>query len=126
LEQDCLQDKPYGPEQAEGQIQPAKNLSEVGSKLHQLEKLDRVDNIWATFVAESRFHGKDKGHRENRFYFRISNSEYRQKTGMAIEEGATYKMRGEIEGVGRFEKKLSEERCSWTKHANLRSPRTQR
>ena len=95
------------PEQAEGQIQPAKNSSEDGKKkLHQLEMLERVDNIAATFVAMSRFQGKDKVSREDRFYFRIGNSEYRQKTGMAIEEGATYKIKGEIEGVGRFEKKL--------------------
>jgi hypothetical protein len=65
-----------------------------------------VDNIRATFVAESRFHGKDKVNREDRFYFRIDNSEYRQKTGISIEEGATYKIKGEIEGIGQFEKKL--------------------
>ena len=81
------------PELAERQIQPDEKSSEDGKKkLHQLEKLERVDNVGATFVAVSRFHGKDKANRESRFYFRISNSEYKQKTGMAIEEGATYKI----------------------------------
>ncbi|HEV2389092.1 MAG TPA: hypothetical protein VGS04_00045, partial [Nitrososphaerales archaeon] len=75
-------------------------------KLHQLEKAECVDNIAATFLAVSRFQGKDKANHEDRFYFRIDNSEYKQKTGMAIEEGATYKIKGEIEGVGQFEKKL--------------------
>jgi len=60
------------PEAAEQQIQPAQH-SGVGEKkkLHQLEKLERVDNIGATFVAVARFHGKDKVNHEDRFYFRI-------------------------------------------------------
>lgn len=95
------------PEQAEALIRTAKDSGEDGrKKLHQLEKLERVDKIGATFVAVSRLHGKDKINREDRFYFRINNAEYKQKTGMAIEEGATYKVTGEIEGVGQFEKKL--------------------
>ncbi len=95
------------PEHVDGQTQPAQD-SDVSEKkkLHQLEKLERVDNIGATFVAESRLQKGDLANPRDRFYFRIDNSEYKQKTGVAIDEGATYKISGEIEGVGQFEKKL--------------------
>jgi hypothetical protein len=95
------------PEQAEGQIQLAKDSGEEGKKvLHQLERYERVDNIGAAFVAMSRLQKGDLASPRDRFYFRIDNSEYKKKTGVPIEEGATYKIRGEIEGVGPFEKKL--------------------
>jgi len=96
------------PEQAEEQIQPSQKKSAAGEveRLHQLEKLERVENIGATFVAESRLQKRDIANPRDRFYFRIDNSEYKQKTGVAIEEGATYKISGEIEGVGTFQKKL--------------------
>jgi hypothetical protein len=95
------------PEAAEQQVQSAQH-SGAGEKkkLHQLEKLERVDNIGASFMAVSRLHKGDLASPRDRFYFRIDNSEFKQKTGVSIEEGATYKIIGEIEGVGRFEKKL--------------------
>lgn len=54
--------------------------------LHQLEKLEHIENIGAIFKAESRLQRRDKVNREDRFYFRIDNSEYRQRTGMSIED----------------------------------------
>jgi len=94
------------PERAEGQIQPPQDSGSEKTKLHQLEKLERVDNIRATFVAQSRLHKGDLASPRDRFYLQVDNSEYKRKTGMSIEEGATYKIKGEIEGVGTFEKKL--------------------
>jgi hypothetical protein len=91
------------PEHIEANVQPPED-SGSQKKLHQLERFERVDNIGATFVAVARLHRNER--QGDRFYFRIDNSEYKQRTGVAIEEGATYKIRGEIEGVGLFEKKL--------------------
>jgi hypothetical protein len=76
------------------------------TKLHRLEKLERVDSIGATFVAISRFQKGDLASPRDRFYFRIANSEYKEKTGLAIDEGSSYRISGEIEGVGQFQKKL--------------------
>jgi hypothetical protein len=92
------------PDTAERQIQPAQDSG--GSEKKRLYQLERVDNIGATFVAVSRLQKGDLANPRDRFYFRIDNSEYKQNTGVSIEEGATYKIRGEIEGVGQFEKKL--------------------
>src|SRR4029077_14274143 len=63
------------PEHAEAQIQPSRDSGESAKKnLHQLEKLERVDNIRAGFMAESHFQGKDRASHGDRFYFRIGNS----------------------------------------------------
>lgn len=39
-------------------------------------------------------------------YFRIANASFQRETGIAIEEGESYKIHGEIKGVGSFVKRL--------------------
>jgi len=97
------------PEQPAHPIQPVRDSLTDARKPRTLKKLERVDRIGVIFVLASHIHRGGWGKAKDRFYFLIQNSEYRRKTGMVIEEGATYKIRGEIRGVGLFEKKL---RCA--------------
>ncbi len=75
---------------------------EVQNKLAQLEKSQRVENLAAHFTLESHRYSQ----KSPRMYFSIESSLFERKTGVKIEEGKSYLIKGEIEGIGNFQKTL--------------------
>ncbi len=66
------------------------------------EKSELLENITATFSVEARRASRTRP----QCYFRVDNSTFEKRTGMRIEEGRSYGIKGTIEGAGDFQRTL--------------------
>ncbi|OLC83084.1 MAG: hypothetical protein AUJ08_05840 [Thaumarchaeota archaeon 13_1_40CM_3_50_5] len=77
---------------------------------------EKIENINASFISEARLH-KWNG---PRCQFNINGPEFERKTGVTVEEMRDYVLKGNIDGVGEFQKTLH--RCAAGQHIPIYVP----
>ncbi|TLX97726.1 MAG: hypothetical protein E6K96_02395 [Thaumarchaeota archaeon] len=92
-----------------GHHDEAKESEKVGAKRNiwsEPEKPQLLTDLAAGFVLKAFWQNGGAAPRIPRMYFYIRNASFEEKTGVKLEEGGSYLMKGQIEGVGNFQKLL--------------------
>ena len=77
---------------------------------------EKIENINATWILAARLHEWNGPRRQ----FNINGSEFERKTGVTVEEMRDYVLKGNIDGVGEFQKTLH--RCAAGQHIPIYVP----
>jgi len=80
----------------------SEKATEMRKNAVEAEKPQKLENINATFTLDAYRYSRTSP----RIYFQIRNSSFERRTGMKIEDGTSYLIKGKVESVGNFQKTL--------------------
>ena len=89
-----------------GRSDEAKEGEKVGAKRNIWSEPEKPQSLTDIAVAFKLTALWQRSGAAPRIYFSIQNSSFEEKTGVKLEENKSYLMKGEIEGVGNFQKVL--------------------